>query len=64
MSRKINNIHTYYKEELKLSKLAEDIIDAENSKQSTKNPLRTNNWLWQGCKMQDQTQKAIIILYT
>lgn len=42
MSRKINNILTYYKEELKLPQFAEDIIYFENSKQSTKNPLRTN----------------------
>ena len=55
MLRKINNTHTYWKEELKLYQFAEGIIVCiENSKQSTKNPPRTE-LLKQGCRIQDQT---------
>ena len=50
MLRKINNMHTYWKEELKLYQFTEDIIIcAENSKQSTKNPP-TTELPQQGCR--------------
>lgn len=64
MSKKINNIHTYYKAELKLSQFAENIIYVENSKQSTKTLLELISDFGKvvGCKIKHKKQSRFYIL--